>query len=615
MSIHSRRTQPIEGAEADGRTLIDACRHRANVDSTHLGYVFEPYNDEPASELTFGQLDRGARAVAAALAERMQPGARALLNYPPGLDFLVGFFGCLYAGVIAVPAVPIEGGDTDSPLIERCRAIVNSSTPEVVLSVSAALDPIGPETWRACGLDAVPALATDRLDLGLSDNWQPPAIDAGTVAYLQYSSGSTGAPKGVMLTHGNVLHNLAVIRDLCVETRDVVGAFWLPMFHDMGLVGSALMPVLVGARATLMSPLAFVQQPYRWLSALSQPNSISAAPNFAFDLCVQRITDRQLERLDLSGWGCAIVGAERVRPATLDRFSQRFSACGFRPEAFAPCYGLAESTLVVTGGPMGRPPTVRRLAARALARRQAAAPAVGEPFVSLVGCGQPRPGVHVVIADPDTLRPAAPDQVGEVCVASPSIGLGYWNNREATTEAFGVTLEGADGSFLRTGDLGTVIDGELFVNGRRKDLIIVDGQNHYPPDLEGTAETAHVALRRGFCAVVSVDDGRTERVIVLAEVAGRAIREAELAAGPSGSDHASFGPHAEIAAAIRRALSAGHGVAANDIVLLRPGSLPITSSAKLQRFACRAGYLAGHFDDRRVRLSDGTPTQLASEAA
>ncbi|MGP0050686.1 MAG: fatty acyl-AMP ligase [Solirubrobacteraceae bacterium] len=597
-------------------TMVDVCRRRSMLDDTRVGYAFEADGDEPPRELTFGDLDRSARAVAATLAEHVEPGSRALLNYSPGLDFLIGFFGCLYAGVIAIPAAPIEGRRPDSALTERCRAIVDSAEPAVVLSVGAMFDRIDPGTLRCAGLDGCRAIATDEIDGAAAKRWQPPAIDAATVAYLQYSSGSTGTPKGVMLTHANVLHNIAAIRGLCADGPDVVGAFWLPMFHDMGLVASAFMPVLVGRRATLMSPVSFLQQPYRWLSALSQPRSVSAAPNFAYDLCVDRVSDRQLARLDLSGWGCAIVGAERVRPATLARFAQRFSACGFRAESFAPCYGLAESTLLVTGGPVARRPTVRSFAVRALAGHEVRSPTADEPAVSLVGCGTPRPGVHVLIADPDTLRRCEPGRIGEVCIASPSVGAGYWNRPNETSETFGVTVEGAPGRFLRTGDLGTVIDGELFVSGRRKDLVIVDGHNHYPPDLEATAETAHPALRRGFCAVVSVDDGLRERVVVLAEISNRGILTARTNPSRRGADGAPpTDLDLEITTAIRSALSAGHGVSVDEVVLLRPGSLPLTSSAKLQRFACRAGYAAGRFDVRRVDLSAAPVAPAATEAA
>jgi acyl-CoA synthetase (AMP-forming)/AMP-acid ligase II len=566
-------------------TLVSLCRDRAREHPERVGYAFQSDSDEPLLELTFGELDRRARAIAVELGAHARPGARAILHYPPGLEFVCAFFGCLYAGLIAVPAAPLDGSRPDSPSAARSRAIVSNSGAELWLSLRGADEQLGRELCDAGGLASLRPVATDAVDPTLAQDWRAPSVEPETVAYLQYSSGSTGVPKGVTLTHANALHNLASISDLCISTSAPVGALWLPMFHDMGLVAGGMMPVFSLARVTLMSPLAFVHRPHRWLSLLSEPNTVSAAPSFAYELCAQRVTDEQLSRLDLSGWNCAIVGAERVRPATLARFAERFRACGFRSEAFAPCYGLAESTLIVTGGPLGRRPTVRRFDQRALARHEVIEAPVGAPAVALVGCGEPRPGVSVVIAD-DDLRPCPPGRIGEVFVASRSVGSGYWDAPVQTREAFGLTIDGADG-YLRTGDLGALIDGQLFISGRRKDLIIVDGQNHYPPDLEATVEGAHPAVRAGFTAVVNVDNGHHERVVVLAEISTRALRRGAVVP-------------AEIVAAIRRALSAGHAVAAGEVVLLRPGSLPFTSSGKIQRFACRAAYWAGELDNLRI---------------
>jgi acyl-CoA synthetase (AMP-forming)/AMP-acid ligase II len=571
------------------RTLVETCRQRAQDDPARLGYQFLSDGDESAAELSFGELDLQARAIAAELSRHAEPGARALLHYPPGLEFVTAFFGCLYAGIVAIPAAPLDGSRPDSAAAARSRAIVESSRPQLWLSVAEGHERIDATLREAAGLATLRSIATDGVDPAGAGRWSAPAIDAASVAYLQYSSGSTGTPKGVTLTHGNVLHNLAAIRDLCATGPAPVGALWLPMFHDMGLVAGALMPV-TGARVKLMSPLAFVHQPYRWLSLLDESGSVSAAPNFAFELCTHRVTDKQLAQLDLSGWSCAIVGAERVRPATLERFAERFAACGFKREAFAPCYGLAESTLLVTGGPLGRPPTVRHLDLSALARHEVSETPAGSQSVPLVGCGEPRPGVRVVIVDPDTLRPCSPGRIGEVCVASPSVGTGYWDAPDQTQESFGLTIDGTEGSFLRTGDLGALVDGQLFVSGRRKDLIIVDGQNHYPPDLEATVEGAHPAVRTGFCAVVAVEDGRSERIVVLAELSVRALRR-------HGVD-----PD-QVATAIRRAISSGHPVAVDDVVLLRPGTLPFTSSGKLQRFACAAAYAAGRLEHRRIQAA------------
>lgn len=587
-------TQPSDAQPAP-RTLVDACRRRAHDHPFQAGFQYEQSEDEPAEPLSYGALDLKARAIATVLREHAEPGARALLHYPPGLDFISAFYGCLYAGMIAIPAAPLDGSKPESAAAARTRSIVESARPELWLSVSGGHDVIGPELRAASGLDRLAAIATDAVDAARATRWARPDIDEDTVAYLQYSSGSTGLPKGVTLTHANVMHNLETIKAMCASGPNPVGALWLPMFHDMGLVSGALMPI-AGARAKLLSPLAFIHQPYRWLRMLDEADSLTAAPNFAFDLCVRRVSDEQLAQLDLSGVKCAIVGAERVRSATLDRFAERFKAAGFRREAFAPCYGLAESTLLVTGGPVGRPPAVRHLDRDALARHEVVDAPAGGSGVSLVGCGEPRPGVRIVIVDPETLRACPPNRIGEVFVASASVGTGYWAAPERTRETFGITIEGIEGRFLRTGDLGALVDGQLYVSGRRKDLVIVDGQNHYPPDLEATVEGSHRALRTGFCAVVAIDDGGREQVVVIAELSTRALRGGNYDV-------------AEIETAVRRALSAGHAVAVDDVVLVRPGTLPFTSSGKLQRYACRAAYSTGELEARRI---DAAPEQQAA---
>lgn len=581
------------------KTLVELTRRRARSASASRGYTFLSGSGEPKARLSFAELDLRARAVAVELGRLTRPGDRALLHYQPGLDFLVGFFGCLYAGVIAVPAAPLEGTLADSATASRLRAILRSADPDVVLTSSEDTETT-PALLRASGLAGLTRVDTDLVNVALAESWTPPAVDEDSVAYLQYSSGSTGEPKGVMITHRNVLHNTRVIGDLLEVDEETHGCLWLPMFHDMGLVSGGLMPIVAGCDMTLMAPMTFLQRPLVWLTALSRPRSVTAAPNFAYDHCAARLSDRQVATLDLSGWTCAIVGAERVSTATLERFAGVFGQVGFRREAFLPCYGLAESVLMVTGGSLDRPAEVVRLDRDALAAGRAAVdparPASGDPrsgdaAVSLVGAGSARPGLDVVIADPDTLRPRPPGELGEVLVSGPSVGAGYWAAPAQTAQAFGVTVPGRTGSFLRTGDVGMFLDGELYITGRIKDLIILGGRNHHPSDLEATVEATHEALRPGRCAAVSVDDGDGERVVVLAEVSARSLRLPPELAQATAED---------ITTAIRRDLAAVHGIRVSDVLLLRPGSLPFTSSGKLQRYACRAGYVEGRFAPSRA---------------
>ena len=398
----------------EARTLVELCARRAADNPTHPGYIFQPDGGGPEEELTFGELDRRARTLAAALRGVVQPGDRALLQFPAGLNFLVAFFGCLYAGAIAVPAAGLEAGRAGPAAAARTRSIVGSARPTVLLSVDSYLRGLDPGLRDTAGLSSLPTLSVDDVGSAPPGDWCGPQVDPDDVAYLQYSSGSTGTPKGVVLTHRNALHNLGAIRDLFGDHPGRTGALWLPMFHDMGLVTGGLLPLYGGGRVTLMSPLSFVQRPYRWLAALSDGPAMSAAPNFAYELCASRITDRQRATLDLSGWTCAIVGAERVRAETLARFAEAFAPCGFRPESFAPSYGLAESTLLVTSGPLLRGPTIRFLDRRALARHTIGDAREAGNAVTLVGSGRPRPGLDVIIVDPETGRPAGADQVGEI---------------------------------------------------------------------------------------------------------------------------------------------------------------------------------------------------------
>lgn len=563
------------------------CQQRAAHTPTQLSHVYLVDGEQPRVRLTYGELDRAARAVAAELGRHVSPGDRALLHYPPGLDFLAGFYGCLYAGVIAVPIAPVGAGQGEAAA--RARAVMGSATPKVLLSAGFSASGAAP-LGEVIGDAGMFHLATDTVDPASARHWRDPGIDGDTVAYLQYSSGSTGEPKGVILTHREVLHNLAVMEDLVTLglCSDVVS--WLPMFHDMGLLSGGILPVFAGCPATVMSPVAFIRRPYRWLAAISRGDRVtSVCPNFALDLCVRRTDEEQRAKLDLSGLRTLVVGAEPVRAATLERFATAFEPCGLRLDALRPSYGLAEATLLVSGGPGRVAPQVHTVDADALARGEVRPPGPGGATRGLVSCGAMDPRVRVVIADPESARPCPPGRVGEVLVGGGSVGDGYWGNPHATAETFDQKVDGVDGTFLRTGDLGVLLDGQLIITGRCKEVIVVDGGNHYPTDLESTVEESDPAVRAGRCAVISVDDGGRELVVVLAEVSPRVAR---------GSDGAAA--HLRMRTAFRRELSVRHGVAVHDVVLLSPGSLPFTSSGKLKRAACRADYLAGRFQRTRV---------------
>jgi acyl-CoA synthetase (AMP-forming)/AMP-acid ligase II len=444
-------------------------------------------------------------------------------------------------------------------------------------------------------------LATDDAGVDAADQWREPALNRETLAFLQYTSGSTAAPKGVMVSHGNLLSNERMVQQAFGHTEQSTFAGWLPLYHDMGLIGNVLQPLYIGAACILMAPMAFLQRPVRWLQAISRYRArTSGGPNFAYDLCVRKITDEQRAALDLSSWRVAFNGAEPVRASTLEQFTATFAPCGFRPETFYPCYGLAEATLFVSGGTPAALPIFQTVQGTALEHNQAlTASADHEATRRLVGCGQTWQEQQIRIVDPETQTECPGGRVGEIWVSGPNVAQGYWQHADATERTFQARLAGTqDGPFLRTGDLGFMQDGELFVTGRLKDMIIISGRNHYPQDIEQTVEHSHPAIRLGCCAAFSIDVDGEERLVVAAEVDRHhrpPSRNASLETGnlPEGMAPADG---ESMVKAIRRAVVEQHDLRVHEVVLLKVGGVPKTSSGKIQRHACRNGLLAGSLD-------------------
>jgi acyl-CoA synthetase (AMP-forming)/AMP-acid ligase II len=569
-----RLPKGVAGGRRKFTTLVDLCRARAAAEPDERAFSFYADGRTEWDALTLADLDRRARAVAVQLTELAPQGTRAVLCFEPGLDFHVAFLGCLYAGLIAVPVAPIDGTRT-SLRVGRTESIVASCAPELLLSTGLTFAKCAEVVEESPVLAALVRLAVDEVDPGLADRWTPPEIGINTPAYLQYSSGSTGEPKGVTLTHGNVLHNLALIHENLYRPSDEAGlrrppsVSWLPSHYNMGLVGGVLDPLYAGRPALLFPAGVFVRSPISWLRLISQlGRADSCAPNFALDLCVRRIPEVQLTGLDLSGWEMALIGGEPVRARTLDRFCEAFGRAGFRRGTLVPGYGLAESTVMVTSAVVGEGPVVLRCDADALTRKRVR-PVDPPGGRQLVSCGPVSPSITVVVADPETLQECEEGEVGEIFVQSPSVGTGYWNRPD---EVFHAELPGRNGTFLRTGDTGFRWDGELFVTGRAKEVIIVAGANHHPHDLEATAETSHPAVLA--CCALGIEDGQQERVVVLVEVLG------DMAAD-------------DIAMAVRRTVHTGHGVRVDDVAVVPPGTLPRSSSGKLLRAGCREAYTAG----------------------
>ncbi|MFQ5794226.1 MAG: AMP-binding protein [Candidatus Bipolaricaulia bacterium] len=557
-------------------TLVDLLRWRALHQPNQRAYTFLTDGETEEVSLTYGELDRQARAIGAWLQSLAATGERALLLYPPGLEYIAAFFGCLYAGVVAVPAYSPR---PNRPM-SRIQAIVADAQATLAFTTTTILSRM--ERWYVDVLDlrSLNWLVTDKVASDLAKGWRDPKVNDETLAFLQYTSGSTAVPKGVMLTHGNLLHNSALIHRVFEHTPDSRGVSWLPPYHDLGLIGGVLQPLYGGFPMTLMSPVSFLQHPVRWLKAISRYKATtSGGPNFAYDLCVRKIIPNQRATLDLSSWDMAFNGAEPIRRETLERFAVAFEPCGFRREAFYPGYGLAEATMFVSGGLKVAPPTVQIFQETALKHDQAVAASERDGGTqTLVGCGQALLDQKILIVHPEKLTPCLPDQVGEIWVSSPSVAQGYWNRPEEMERTFNAYLsDTGEGPFLRTGDLGFVYDGELFVTGRLKDLIIIRGHNHYPQDIELTIERSHPALRPGCSAAFSVNAAGDERLVIVQEVE-RHDRNPNVD---------------EVAGAIRQSVAEDHDVQVYAVVLIKYGSIPKTSSSKIQRHACRAGFLEG----------------------
>jgi 8-amino-7-oxononanoate synthase len=558
-------------------TLVDLLRQRAECQADDRAYTFLVDGESEEVHLTYSELDRQARAIGAWLESQDLNGQRTLLLYPPGLDFIATFFGCLYAEVVAVPAYPPRMNRAPS----RIQAIAADAGATVALTTDAVLERVRPLIDQTSDLKGLRWLSTDRIadgaDQGYERQWQRPQITGDTLAFLQYTSGSTGTPKGVMLSHSNLLHNSALIAYAFEHTRSASGVFWLPSYHDMGLVGGILQPLYLGRPNILMSPVAFLQKPFRWLQAISRyRGTTSGGPNFAFDLCARKITPNERATLDLSSWTVAFCGAEPVRAETLERFAETFAPCGFRPEAFYPCYGLAEATLLVSGGHKTAPPIVREFDGKSLEADRVVPIATGEGGArALVSCGQTLPDQQIVIADANRLTRMPAGQVGEVWVSGPSVAQGYWQRTDETAQTFRAYLQDTgEGPFLRTGDLGFTHDRELFVTGRLKDLVIVRGCNHYPHDIEATVAKSHPGVRAGWGAAFTVEEGAEQKLVIILELERRQRAEA-----------------AQVIGAIRRDVAREHDLVVDSIVLVRAGSIPKTSSGKIQRHVCRDAFL------------------------
>ncbi|NNN05796.1 MAG: fatty acyl-AMP ligase [Elusimicrobia bacterium] len=547
-------------AGRDVKTLVDLLLWRADAEPDRLGFSFYTDGEKPGSALTWRQLDVKAREIASRVARGGDPGRRALLIYPRWEQFVPAFFGCLYAGCVPIPA-PAPHPALLKRAAPRLRAVGEDSSASLLLTtVSLARE------FAALGASTLPAavvLATDALDGAESSGFRPHRAKSEDLLCVQYTSGSTHSPRGVMISHGNFLKNSRYLTEFLESAPDRSLVTWLPHYHDMGLV-SALHCLDAGMPVRAMNPVDFLKHPGRWLRAVSHTEGrvISGAPNFAYDLCAKSVEESELAGLDLSRWSLAWNSAEPVRSDTLQDFARRFKPCGFRPEALRPCYGLAEATLIVSGAP---PATRMQIGGR-----------------SLVGSGRVFAGEKVRVVSPRTRRVCAPGRVGEIWVSGPSVAQGYWGNARQTRAVFRARTADGDGPFLRTGDLGFFRGPELFITGRLKDMIVLRGRKYYPEDVELAAEAAHPAVRRGGCAAFGIEVGGVEKLAVVVELDRAAV-------------NGGAGTASDVPAAVRRSVAERCDVELYAAVAVRRGDLPRTTSGKIRRRECRRLFLAGAF--------------------
>jgi acyl-CoA synthetase (AMP-forming)/AMP-acid ligase II/3-oxoacyl-(acyl-carrier-protein) synthase/acyl carrier protein len=581
-------------------TVTEVLRMHAERSPDRTLYLYLEDGERESARLTYGEFYAKALRIAAKLRTMTAAGDRALLLYPPGLEFISAWMGCLYAGVVAVPAYPPRKHRASQ---QRVQSIMEDCSPAIAMMDSTTFQALEKRSEGYSATLAPAFLITDG-EFEIAEERPVTVITSDTLAMLQYTSGSTGTPKGVMIRHGNIMANMAAVEEAAREDATAVYVGWLPLFHDMGLFGQIVHPLVLGGMSVLMAPAAFVQKPLRWLRAITAyRGTAAAAPDSAYLLCARSVSEADKVDLDLSSWKLAYNGAEPIRAESIERFAAAFASCGFDRDAMYPVYGLAEATLFVTANPAGTAPALKTLDSAELDRGIAFLPAPGTKTRTLVSCGRTWDGHEIRIVDPASMQPCAANHCGEIWITGASIGAGYWNRAEESERTFRARLPGDDRTYLRTGDLGFLDGGDLVVTGRSKDLIIVAGRNLYPQDIEATAEKSYPALVTNASAAFALDFGEGESVVIVCEVRRDALRTLDK--------DAAF-------RAIRQAVTEEHEIPLHAVILLKTSTVPRTSSGKIQRSACKAAFLAGEGLDivgqwRQPRVQESS-SSLASIA-
>lgn len=555
--------------------FVEILNYRAKFQADRTAFVFL---DSPNSkvELTFEQLHEKATAIAAELQKYNASGERGLLLYNPGIEFIIAFLGCLYAKVIPVPVHPVR----NQREISRLTGIVEDSQIKFVLTTDNFAANFRQLYRDIPYINNSQWLVTNLVLQEAGHNWKMPVIQDSDIAFMQYTSGSTGQPKGVMVKHSNLIHNQQAIKQGFQHTKETIFAGWLPLYHDMGLIGNVMQPLYLGIKSVLFPPITFLQSPATWLRTISEYQATtSGGPNFAYELCVNKITDDEIKDINLSSWQIAFNGAEPVKAHVLQSFVNKFKKYGFREEAFYPCYGMAETTLFVSGGNPQDKPVFLLVDEQELENHRVKLVDNGSRRV-LVGCGKVHGEHDVRIVNPETKMLCVPDEIGEIWIAGGSVAAGYWNRPQQTQETFQAYLATGEGPFMRTGDFGFFVKGELFITGRLKDLIIIRGLNHYPDDIESTVESNHVAIRTGGTAAFTEEVNGDLKLVMVCEIKKDMLTKID---------------YNQLLATVRKSISDIHGLRLHDLVVIMPGTLPKTSSGKKRRRHCTKLYQQNGF--------------------